>query len=161
MKSMCCIFSLPFSKKIKKKKNCFYYYFCLALLAVLWFRSSSFPFGSAGVAECWLPLQLTRSCVQGEEEEKKNTNKTHRRERERERERKDERREEKGGKQLTQFRLLAPPLSKKTTTTTSNVGFVLFFAYLAFRLYQLVLPEFDSISVAPPVHAKTSPALCC
>jgi hypothetical protein len=86
---------------------------------------------------------------------KKNTNKTHRRkrERERERERKDERREEKGGKQLTQFRLLAPPLSKKTTTTTSNVGFVLFFAYLAFRLYQLVLPEFDSISVAPPVHA--------
>jgi hypothetical protein len=70
------------------------------LLAVLWFRSSSFPFGSAGVAECWLPLQLTRSCVPGEEEEeeeKKYKQNTQKRERERERERektKDEKKKE-------------------------------------------------------------------
>lgn len=70
------------------------------LLAVLWFRSSSFPFGSAGVAECWLPLQqLTRSCVPGEEEEeeekKKYKQNTQKREREREREKtKDEKKKE-------------------------------------------------------------------
>lgn len=68
------------------------------LLAVLWFRSSSFRFGSAGVAECWLPLQqLTRSCVPGEEEEEKKIQTKHTEEREKERERektKDEKKKE-------------------------------------------------------------------
>jgi hypothetical protein len=89
-------FSFTFSSKKKK----LFLLFLSWLLAVLWFRSSSFPFGSAGVAECWLPLQLTRSCVPGEEEEeeeKKYKQNTQKRERERERERektKDEKKKE-------------------------------------------------------------------
>jgi hypothetical protein len=89
-------FSFTFSSKKKK----LFLLFLSWLLAVLWFRSSSFPFGSAGVAECWLPLQqLTRSCVPGEEEEeeekKKYKQNTQKREREREREKtKDEKKKE-------------------------------------------------------------------
>jgi hypothetical protein len=96
MKSMCCIF---FPSHFPAKRKNFFLLFLSWLLAVLWFRSSSFPFGSTGVAECWLPLQLTRSCVPGEEEEeeekKKYKQNTQKREREREREKtKDEKKKE-------------------------------------------------------------------